>query len=441
MWARVRLVALRDFKATVLTPAFFVATVGMPILLLLTGALGLWLTGQGDRDPLEGTVGLLASTPEVLEATRFELSAKRIEAERLATVEGVRARVGSAAGDMAGKVTPMGASLKVRVQPVSHRRLGKGVVAVARVDERILDPEAPLGRVELWVADSVNRDQIALLERRLGAAVVRVRSARAGISPERARVLLLRPATRTVRVDEAGVELPESAVERFARQFLVPAAFLLLMWGAAFAGGHQLLMSTLEEKSSRVVEVLLSAVSATELMAGKVLGQGAVGLLIVAVYGLVGELALVAFAATAMVEPTLFLWFFVFFFLAYFMVAAMMAAVGGAVDDIQEANLLLLPIMVLETLPLWLWLPISRAPNDALAIVCSFVPPISPFAMMLRLTSEESIPLWQVVLSALWGVACVAGMIWVAARIFRVGLLLRGKRPGPRELWRWIREA
>jgi ABC-2 type transport system permease protein len=131
-------------------------------------------------------------------------------------------------------------------------------------------------------------------------------------------------------------------------------------------------------------------------------------------------------------------YFLLCFVMAYFMVASMMAAVGSAVSDLREAQSLVGPVMMLLIIPLVLWAPIIENPNGLLATIMSFVPPASPFVLILRLTAAtEPIPLWQTLLALTWGFACAYGMVWIAARIFRVGVLMQGKPPTPRELLRW----
>ena len=128
----------------------------------------------------------------------------------------------------------------------------------------------------------------------------------------------------------------------------------------------------------------------------------------------------------------------VFFLMAYLMVASMMSAVGSAVSDLREAQSLVGPVMMILMVPLILWAPIIDNPNGWLATIAGFVPPATPFVMILRLTaSTEPIPLWQTALSIVWGFACAFGMLWIAARIFRVGVLMQGKPPTPKELLRW----
>ena len=138
----------------------------------------------------------------------------------------------------------------------------------------------------------------------------------------------------------------------------------------------------------------------------------------------------------------LVLWCAVFFLIAYFTIAALMTAVGSAVNDLREAQSLIGPVMIVLILPMLLWMPISENPNGAVAVVSSMLPPIQPFAMVMRLAAaNEPVPEWQIWLGAGIGALSVFAFVWGASRIFRVGVLMQGKPPSPLELLRWIRQA
>ena len=103
--------------------------------------------------------------------------------------------------------------------------------------------------------------------------------------------------------------------------------------------------------------------------------------------------------------------------------------------------MLIIMIMMCMMIPWLLWLPITRSPNSAFATVLSFLPPVNPFVMMLRMTSTDPPPLWQVWLSIAIGVASVFGALWFAAKVFRIGLLMHGKPPSFATLVKWVRMA
>src|ERR1044071_8503793 len=154
--------------------------------------------------------------------------------------------------------------------------------------------------------------------------------------------------------------------------------------------------TTIEEKSSRTMEVILSSVSPLELMAGKILGQLAVGLLVLAIYSSVGVAALFSMALLGLLDPSLLFYLFIFFVLTYLVFGSLMAAVGAAVNELREAQSLMMPITLLMILP-WLFLfRISRDPTSVFSTVISFVPPMNAIAMMARMTSTTPPPIWQV---------------------------------------------
>jgi ABC-2 type transport system permease protein len=165
-----------------------------------------------------------------------------------------------------------------------------------------------------------------------------------------------------------------------------------------------------------------------------------VSAVVLVMYGGVAMAGLGAMAMMDVVPLTHLLWVVAWFPIGYLMVAAVMAGIGSAVNDLHEAQSLVAPAMIALVLPLILWLPISENPNGALAVAFSFIPPASPFVNVLRLTTaSDPVPLWQVLLALVVAIGSVVAMMWAGARVFRVGVLMQGKTPTPRELLRWLR--
>jgi ABC-type Na+ efflux pump permease subunit len=190
------------------------------------------------------------------------------------------------------------------------------------------------------------------------------------------------------------------------------------------------------------MEVLLSAVSPTQLMAGMIVGQMGVGLLILLLYSGLGIGSLVLFLRQAnLIDGRHLLYLFVYFGIAYFLVASMMAAIGAAVNEMREAQSLMSPVMVLMMIPWLTWFLIQRAPNSLLATILGFIPGPSPFVMVIRLSGSEPIPAWQIPATMIVGVVSVVLMLWFAGKVFRVGALMYGKPPNLRTLIRWVRMA
>jgi len=272
------------------------------------------------------------------------------------------------------------------------------------------------------------------LHRGLRDAIVEARLEAAGLEPERAEGLstVERPDSRTVTAE--GEETTNELLN-----VLLPAAFMGLLLVSVITSGQYLLTSTVEEKSTRVVELLLSAVSAKELMTGKIIGQLAVGAVMLGLYAGLGLLALMSFATIGLLDPMLLVFLVIFFVLAYFSIAALMAAIGAAVNEMREAQGLMTPVMLIIMIPWILWMPISRDPNSLLAVVLSFVPPLGNFVILLRMTSSDPPPMWQAWLAAAVGALGVYVTMWFAAKVFRVGLLMFGKPPTMKTLIRWAR--
>jgi len=166
-----------------------------------------------------------------------------------------------------------------------------------------------------------------------------------------------------------------------------------------------------------------------------------VGLVAMGIYLGLGLLALYSFAMLGVIDPMLIVYLLVFFLITYLVFGALMMSIGAAVNQIQEAQSLMGPVMLLLIMPYVLSPMIGRAPNSPLSVALSFVPPINTFAMMTRMASDSPPPAWQVWLTVLVGIGGAYAAIWFASKVFKVGLLMHGKPPDFRTLIRWAREA
>lgn len=255
-----------------------------------------------------------------------------------------------------------------------------------------------------------------------------------------------------LRVELLSEEVGGMDDPRFAMAYV--GTFLLYMVLLLYSVA--VMRSTLEEKTSRVVEVIISAMKPWHLMLGKILGVGAVGLtqmgvwvasgIVLATLGLPALLAarpeLAALENLKEVLPGvgflfLFLGFFVF---GFFMFSGLYAAVGAMCNTDEEAQQAQTPVMLLLIVPIVVVIGVIDDPTSNLAVGLSLVPFFSPILMFARAAGGGA-PGWQVGLSfVLMGLTTVA-IAWVAGRIYKVGILMAGKRPTLPELWRWVREA
>ncbi len=239
-------------------------------------------------------------------------------------------------------------------------------------------------------------------------------------------------------------------------QFIGAFAGAMLLYMVILLYAVAVMRATLEEKTSRVVEILISSVRPSELMLGKILGVGSVGLTQLAVWVVFGALsltmglpALVA-ARPDMLDPEsivaalpgagLSALFVGLFLGGYFLYSGLYAAVGAMCSTEEEAQQAQFPVVMLLIVPIMFLMPIIENPNSPMAVGASLVPFFSPVLMYAR-AATGAVPLWQIILALALLVVGIWAVAWVAGRIYRVGILMQGKRPTLPELWHWIRVA
>jgi ABC-2 type transport system permease protein len=243
---------------------------------------------------------------------------------------------------------------------------------------------------------------------------------------------------------EAGEE--EVGLEDVLRQW-APVGFVYLLWIGIFTISQMLLNNTIEEKSNRIIEVLLSSVTPGELMLGKLVGIAGIGLtMIVAWIGsLVGVLALhrgpEARFANELFEvlrtSDLLPAFALYFLLGYLLYAGVFLALGSLCNTLKEAQNLMGPVTLMMAVPLIVMGVIPKDPNGVIATTLSWIPIYTPFVMMNRAAADP--PLFDRVGTLVLLVLSIVAVLWLSARIFRIGILRTGQPPRLIELVRWLR--
>ncbi len=234
-------------------------------------------------------------------------------------------------------------------------------------------------------------------------------------------------------------ERTQGKSQQMARM-MMPFAFMYLIFIGIVGMGQHMVSSIIEEKNSRIIEVLLSAVSPFELMAGKIAGLAAVGLTVMALYGVAGYAAARWKGLQIDIGADLVVYGLIYYILGFILFSAILAGVGSVCNTIKETQSLMMPVMLVFIIPMLAWPRLAQEPNGELARVLSYVPPATPMVMVLRLSSGTAIWTGEVALSILVLIAGVLATVWAAAKVFRTGILLYGKHPGPREILRWLRE-
>ncbi len=452
-------VAKREFASTAMTKGFIIGALVLPavfaaimplIMVLIESAAPPAEVGRVAIADRSGQVGgLLAErlTPEALTEARGD-APKELAEQAESGEQPDTGGIASAAASMIGEVPrfqidALGPDADIEDAKgrllESHENKADLTLAIVEIDADAVERtegETQFGGYTLYTRPEVDVRTSSTIENTVERAIKDTRYRIAGVDADELRALTRVRSGGVQEVTEAGTRESNKALK-----LILPFAVIMLLFMGVMTGGQYLLTTMVEEKSSRVVEVLLSAVSPMELMAGKILGQLLVGSTLLVMYAGVGILALVFFSMLDLLEWTDLLYMMIFFLIAYVMIAAFMAAIGSAVNELREAQSLMGPVMIVLVLALYMSFPVSLSPSAPWAVAMSFIPPVSPFAMLARIASTEPPDAWQIWLSILISSLAAWGMVWIAAKIFRVGLLMFGKPPNFTTLIKWIRMA
>ena len=466
--SKIWIIASREFIETVRTKAFFIGAIMMPILMvgLIFGTKSVmqwtmkqaepqrriivWdetgrLAGDLEHAALEFNqrnanrpIKLEVATPEDdLAALREQVRKKELYAYAVIPPTAVDAQQ-SAIEWLRQRVASGESPATFENDPTVQRVFGMlGVpLNAAAVSADLTDRESA-GRIQVGRLDQ-SLQATKEIENLLNAAISKERMRRTNppLDPALISVLQQEVPMEDVDVATGGV----TSGDQMGRA-MMPFIFMFLLWMGTVGISQGLLTSVIEEKSSRVVEVLLSAVSPLQLMAGKILGMVLVGFLLLGVWGAVGYVALTSMNMGQFLSLGRLGVLWLYFLPSFLLFASLLGAIGSACNTLKDAQSLTTPVMIVNIVPMLLWMPISQAPNSILSVALSFVPPVTPYVMVLRLCADPKIPVWQIVatLVLLWITVFFA--VWAAAKIFRVGVLMYGKAPTPRELVKWLRYA
>lgn len=359
--------------------------------------------------------------------------------------------VGKSRRDLPGRIHPdyidvRGANVDEAAKPYFARMTaGKkserldGVFLVPA--DALTSPKATLKYYSRSATDFVTQ---ARLSSRVNRAVQHHRLAQRGIAPNDLDALLKDLNVESVQLSKSG-EQKKGGVANFFIGFALTGLLLV----PSFVYGLETMRGIIQEKTDRVVEVLVSSMSPSQLLVGKILGIAAVGFTQISVwFAMGGAAAGIGMAAFEMagenvlglVRPSTFLYFAIFFLLAYLTYVCVYAIGGAVCNSEKEAQQLIMPATMIMMLPWFLMAGIITNPDSTLSVAFSLSPVFGPLTMYVRTLVAEP-PLWHIALSILVSIATIAAFFWVTAKIFRIGILSYGKRPTIPELVRWVRVA
>ncbi|MBK9154105.1 MAG: ABC transporter permease [Chloracidobacterium sp.] len=278
----------------------------------------------------------------------------------------------------------------------------------------------------------------------LNDAVRSQRLADANISEEQVAVLS-RPVNFDAKgIDETGAEKDTGGV------FIASFAIGLLIYITLTIYGQAILGAVVEEKETRIAEILFSSARPFELMGGKLVGVGLAGLTQLGIWVstaslLLGFLALQAdfgplLDTVPTITPLMIVYFLVFFLIGFFVYASIFALIGSMVTSMQEGGQFAFPPIMIMLGAFYFCFAVIRDPNSTLSFWVTIAPFLAPITMPVRILAEMP-PFWQIALSIFVNVIAIAGVVWVTARVYKVGMLMYGKRATIPEVWKWIRHS
>jgi len=414
-------IAHREYIETVKTRTFLISLLFTPVLVVGIIFFPNWISStEGVRPPVRLVVtDLSAQLAGEIEAALNEHNQSNPKRQIL--------------------LEPLAAEDDVNLaeeQGKAQLRSGR-VDAYVVIDKNIIEG-AGKTRVYTYKSKPTTIDAMWAVEGIINNAVVDQRCKVQNISPK------LLAEIRNVPVErvEIGTGANEQQVQSQSQtmvKMMVPFFFMFMMYMGIIGIGQQLLSSVIEEKNSRIIETLLSAVSPFELMAGKILGLASIGLTIVGLWSAVSYGSVLWQGISIDVTGKLLFYFVVYYIFGFLLFSSLLAAIGSICNTLKETQDLMMPVILIMILPMITWFNLVQSPDGVFARVLSLVPPVSPLVMPLRISAGSNVGIVEILASVAILAAAVLLAMWLAGRIFRIGILMYGKRPSLREISRWLR--
>ncbi len=425
---KVMAVVRREFMQRVRSKWFLVSTVGLPLLIVGLGGLAGFLVVQAQEteDDEERILGVAAADATLADLVVEELLEDSLSASRARDLEGLTS-------DEVGEA-------------LSGSTYGYALYLPDWYGDP--DPDEDEERPSILALGNIPSATENRIERAVQRALVRNRLQGMGLEQVDATELLQRSPIDVVTVSDTG----EARSQDVYRAVSFGIAFMFYMILLIY--GQMIVRSILEEKQSDIVEVMVSSLRPWELMLGKIVGVGAVGIAQIGVWAGIGTIATIYSLtggantlAEMGIDPSSISipWgtiavVLTFLILGYLLYAGMFAGAGATISNEHDAQQAVMPITMLIILPFIAVQGVLENPDAGWAVIISLIPFFSPLVMTSRMI-VSAVPLWQSVLSIVLLAFFVFGAAWVAGRIYRVGILMKGQRANLPEVMRWIRHG
>jgi len=431
---KVLIIIKREYLVRVRTRAFMIGTIISPLLLLALIILPGFLAERGSSGERQITVLDQSDDPKLFEAIKERVQSRASDSDS----DGGDRFGGSTRFVLTRQIVPSDQNPNDSIKRASNGESEKGSEkAYLILGPGVLDDVGPE-----YHAKNLSDFSIRALEESVSAAISERRLMRAGFDATKIGLYMKRVDLKMFKISAAG-ESKEGGVRQ---DFMIAFALLFFLYITVLFYGLFVMRGVIEEKQSRIVEVLISSVRPTQMMLGKLIGIGLVGLTQIGIWALSTAL-LSSFGATVFasqgakmpnVPMSLLVYFVLFFVLGFFLYATLYAAVGAIASSEEDAQQVQIPVTMLIVMPMMIFGLVMSNPNSTSSIVLSMIPFFAPTLMMLRIAAVNP-PLWQILTSMGIMLATILGSVWVAAKIYRVGILMYGKRPSIAELGRWLR--
>jgi ABC-type Na+ efflux pump permease subunit len=439
---KVWVVASTEFGSTVRTKSFIIGLLLLPVIMGASILLQLFVADRVDTR----TRKFVVIDPGATVYPAIESAAKSHN-EKLSEVKGKEARM-----PMEPKLAEAPSGSPVQDSPALDLELSDKIRrsefdAYVVIPSGVLEAAGPDAKPApvLYHSNNPNDDSVRKWLEEVVNNEVRARRFRAAGLDQALAERLSQPVTIENRglverseLGDAGSTLKSAEKVDQVRTAAVPAVLMFVMFFVIMTSAPQLLNSVIEEKMSRISEVLLGSVTPFELMMGKLIGNAGIAMLLASLYVAGGFIVAAYHGYANVVSPGLMVAFAFFLLLAILLFGSMYIAVGSACSELKDAQSLMMPVMLLSMFPIFVWNAVLRNPESPLSVGMSLFPPATPFLMLMRLALQPSPPAWQVGLGVVLTTLTAVATVWAAGKIFRTGLLMQGKAPSFAELARWV---
>ncbi len=419
----------REYLTRVRTKGFIIGTTLMPVFILGIGIVPALVTVITSEE--QKTIAVIDFTQKAYEGLQRELDQTNDAGQRIYLLKRLIVK-------------------PENLEPVKQE-------LIKEVDQEkffgilIIPPDVfETNRVEYYAKNVSNFRQNQQIQDAVSRVIREIRIRQAGLDQE-----LVESITREVNLTTFKIGPGGEKKEERGQTFIVAYILVFFLYMAMILYGNFVLRAVIEDKSSRVVELLVSSIDPFKLMAGKIFGVGAVGLTQFIIWALAAALIMVysgALLGLFGVDPTgknlpileldmtILVYFVVFFVLGYILYATLYAAIGAMVNSEQEAQQLISPLILLLVIPMIMIAYIIGNPHTPTSIAFSMIPFFSPMIMFTRIVVDVP-PTIEILVSIGILIASILLLIYLSAKIFRVGILMYGKRPTLPEVMRWIRQS